>query len=199
MLKMKKILVLLVVLGFVSAASAGVIDISITSLNGNQIAPVKEITIAPSDTIDMQLVWTGPTNLFLFSLTAILNQTGPGTLDMAGRLRNSAMDASLGKIGTVAGTGQQWIVEAASNTGPAGLGTEPVTIVSNLLLHCDGPGVVTIVLSDYAPGGGSMEVNANFDPFTPTYGNGIVIHQIPEPMTLMLLGLGSLFLVRRKK
>lgn len=195
---MKKLLVLLVVLGLVSSANAGVIDIVITSLDGVAINPVHEITITPSQTVDLQLVWTGPTNLYLFSLTTFINKSGPGagTLDLTQRVRNSNYDAALGKIGTSGG--QQWIVEAASFYGAPGTNA-PVTIVSNILLHCDGEGDVILTLSNYAAGGGSMEVNESFDVFTPGLGNGVIIHQVPEPMTLMLLGLGSLFLVKRKK
>jgi len=49
--------------------------------------------------------------------------------------------------------------------------------------HCDGPGIVTISLIDSGTG-------ATIDTITVT--------QVPEPMTVALLGLGGLFLRRRK-
>jgi len=53
MLKMKKLLVLLIVLGLVSSASAGVLDIRIAG--GGQ-----EITVQPSDTVTVEIVWEAP-------------------------------------------------------------------------------------------------------------------------------------------
>lgn len=99
---MKKLLVLLVVLGFVSAASAGIIDIKITSLNGQPIVPpVSEITITPSDIVDLTIVWTaGDTGRYLFSLTSFVNVNGLGTLDLTATARNAAMDSTLEKKGT---------------------------------------------------------------------------------------------------
>jgi hypothetical protein len=198
--EMKKLLVLFVVLGLATVATAGVVDIKITSLNGVAIAPVSEITIKPSDIVDLTITYDSTTNLFLFGLSAFVNvdKQNLGELSLASVVRNAAMDGTLEAKGEIGG--QQWIVEAASMAGVPAVTGQSQPVVTNLLLHCLGEGVVKIWLSDYAPGGGSLEVTSDFGTTViPTYGAGVTIAQIPEPMTLMLLGLGSLFLARRKK
>jgi hypothetical protein len=59
MLKMKKLLVLLVVLGLVSVSNAAVIDVLITSVDGEALTtPTKEITLTnPSSVIDFQITF----------------------------------------------------------------------------------------------------------------------------------------------
>ena len=64
-------------------------------------------------------------------------------------------------------------------------------LVDSILLHCEGIGEVTLTLASiYDPGTG--------EPVSITVMDTQVIHQIPEPMTFALLGLGGLFLRRRK-
>jgi hypothetical protein len=65
---------------------------------------------------------------------------------------------------------------------------EPLTVpngllIDGILLHCEGRGDVTLTLLD----AGTWDAM-----------DSVTIHQIPEPITLALLGLGGLFLRRRK-
>jgi hypothetical protein len=62
-------------------------------------------------------------------------------------------------------------------TAPNGL------LIDGILLHCEGRGDVTLTLLD----AGTWDAM-----------DSVTIHQIPEPITLALLGLGGLFLRRRK-
>jgi len=78
---MKKLLLLFMVLGLVSVANAGIIDIVITSLNGQPIDPVKEITIMPTDVVDMQIIFNAPTTEYLFAVQSYINVLGPAVLD----------------------------------------------------------------------------------------------------------------------
>ncbi|MHC4575644.1 MAG: PEP-CTERM sorting domain-containing protein [Planctomycetota bacterium] len=57
-------------------------------------------------------------------------------------------------------------------------------LIDDIVFHCEGPGDVTMTLI--------------FNDFTTVF-DTLTIHQIPEPATLALLGLGGLFLMRRRK
>jgi len=69
-------------------------------------------------------------------------------------------------------------------------------IVDFITLHCEGEGDVVAQLN-------SIGVNHIVAPedrlLTAADLGSIVIHQVPEPMTISLLGLGSLLLLRRRK
>jgi hypothetical protein len=211
MFKMKKLLVLLFVLGLVSVANAGIIDVTITSLNGVTITNTKEITVNPSDMVDIRIMFNGPATEYLFGIQSFINVVGPGTLDWTifspavwdaeellwvyDDLRPQYDPALHVKA---IENDKTYMIEGALAAGRpgTGAGTE-VWIVKDIQIHCDGQGPVIVSLSDR--GLGSKVVDAGFVVLPYSYGNGVIIHQIPEPMTLMLLGLGSLFLIRRKK
>jgi hypothetical protein len=207
MFKMKKVIVLFMVLGLVSVANAGVVDVLITSLNGEAITPTKEITISASDVIDFQITFTAPTTEWLFAIGAVMNVTGPASLDFSNFVYatydpdaeawtnvdiHAQFDPDFHSLGT------NYIVEAAKAKGVKGTAAE-IWTVRNLGLHCDGYGDVTLFLTNYA-GSPTIVIDTSYNEVPYTFGAGVVIHQlIPEPMTLTLLGLGSLFLARRKK
>jgi hypothetical protein len=83
--------------------------------------------------------------------------------------------------------------------------TSPTVLVWNLFLHCEDYGPVNLDLT--------LAGSTRIADYTDATGNGpypdwryavegelgdLVIHQIPEPMTIALLGLGGLFLRRRR-
>jgi hypothetical protein len=71
-------------------------------------------------------------------------------------------------------------------------------LVDHVLLHCDdAPGDVVVWMSPDVAGGGSIYTTGM--PYDGTWGAGVVVHQVPEPMTIALLGLGGLALLRRRK
>jgi hypothetical protein len=208
---MKKLMVLCMVLGLVGIANAGVVDITITSLDGVPITPTKEITILPTQTVDFQITWNGPTNEYLFALGAIFNMGGPGgaSLDYTHCVPAYKDDDDnwvYVDLATpydpdyhVLGTGPNRAIEVALGLGLRGNNTDR-NVLKNLWLHCDSFGDVHLYLSDFAQSPSIIVDNVYTRLYTLSYGPGVTIHQlIPEPMTLTLLGLGSLFLARRKK
>ena len=69
----------------------------------------------------------------------------------------------------------------------------PLVLMKELYIHClDWTGVVLEIISQ------GLEVDGEYiEPGTLMH--TLTIHQIPEPMTIALLGLGGLFVLRRKK
>lgn len=194
---MKKFIILLFVLALVNVANAGIVDIVISSLNGEAINPVKEITIVPSDVINMDVIYTDDSGLTLFGMAFDVVAEGPGEL---------SGDEPTWPVGVW----DMLITEIIPHDGmigvsggAAGMGLPGGIAVDHLLMHCLAIGdvYVSLVNNTGLPAGDSLEVNADFSIMQrPEFGPGVVIHQIiPEPMTLTLLGLGGLFLVRRKK
>jgi hypothetical protein len=171
-IKMKKVMVLLMVLGLVSAANATVIDIVITSLNGQSITPTSEITIAPSDKVDMQITFLAPNTEYVFGLGVFVNVTGPGTLDLSQIVRNPGFNPP-GEI-----IGPNYIVEAGGMSPPRGNAPTPVVLISNILLHCDANGDVTVKLSDY-PLSPTLILDIDYNQIPFVYGPGVIIHQVP--------------------
>ena len=219
---MKKLLVLFVVLGFISTANAGIIDLQIRGLNGQALTtPVKEITINQSDAIDFAITFTGPVNPceYLLGLSVTLNVSGPGTLDWShyvpriwvaeeemwanGPDLASAYDASLhwrGNTGTNPNITEQGnsILEVLRTLGQKSNGEEQ-WIARNIWLQCNGKGTVNITMTNFTEyGTRTVVIDEALNEVAHSFGNGIIIHSVPEPGTLLLLGLGGLFLRRKK-
>ena len=162
---MKKLLVLMLVLGLVSAANA------VISLSVNGLDPGEEHTINPSDEIVLDVSSDNSDGysfwLYIYDIPVRTLSNGRVTqgnlsvINLAGRYQDYDYYGV-----TIADSGGALV---------PGTGFE-------VDFHCDGPGDVLVELlafSDYA------------------LIDSLVIHQ-PEPMTIALLGLGGLFLRRRK-
>ena len=74
--------------------------------------------------------------------------------------------------------------------GSAFAQTAPIIVVDDILFHCEGEGDVEIQL-----------IKTMGDDFTQPAEilDSVIIHQIPEPMTMALLGLGGMALIRRRR
>jgi hypothetical protein len=184
---MKKLLVLMMVLGMASLANAGLI-LTI----GGEPAP-DEITLKPSDWIEIDIDVTADHTCFAYDVALQLSNA------------QAKLDLQMGPIGfptefffagAIIGdpTAQSVRVSASqfmSGTDVAG----PAVLVNNVLLHCeeDTDVVLALVVKD---GVGTVVDGQQLT--TGDILDSILIHQIPEPMTMVLLGLGGLFLRRRK-
>jgi len=172
---MKKLLVVMMVLGLVGSAQAAIS----LSLDGQDAPP--EITITVSTTIiidvtsDDAMSWGGYLEYI------------PRDSQGAEWVGQMTIKPAAGKDATARiypGYATTWQLSAAALPG----NTPPVSPGSQFEIgfHCLAPGDVTITLWGDA-----------WDTAGPPI-DTLVIHQIPEPVTIGLLGLGGLFLRRRK-
>jgi hypothetical protein len=190
---MKKLLVLALVLSVASLASASV-QMSL-QVNGQD---ADAITLMPSDFVTISIVGDITP---LDGTGAWLLVAGPGTLvggDISHVANETMVDVVLGNEIDPENPGQTWgqffdtlypgtnraidLVWVDSESPFVGFGPG---LFGEAVFHCDAPGDVTIAIVDYA--GEELLVR-----------DTLVITQLPEPMTMVLLGLGGLFLRRRK-
>ncbi len=159
---------LLVLMFILCLASAANAALSL-GVNGSP-AP-DEITINVNDTFILDIRSSGSNNYF----TKLWFPVGPGTISNLHPTQSNSSDI-------IAGTYTPYdyfdiFVGDSSGSVVPGIGVEGT-------FHCDGEGDVLITLNDY-------NTNEIID--------SLLIHQVvPEPMTLSLLGLGGLFLRRRR-
>ncbi len=180
---MKKLLIFMLVLCMASLANA-TLQISV---NGNMNPTDSDIWLLPTETLNLD-VWTN---------AEITPGTGEGYWALIASTAGSTIS---GGVVLVEGEGGLQIYGAPVPAAPAGengiwgaiaLATIPsisadTVIFDEILFHCEAEGDVTVtLLMGPAPGAWSPV-------------DSVVIHQIPEPMTVLLLGLGGLFLRRRK-
>jgi hypothetical protein len=179
---MKKFLLLALVLGMVGLANAGLQF----SVNG-QVAP-DEIDLVKSDTIILDITASGGQ----LGSGFFLDMMGPGLIGVANAVQYvhyttvapivpKPADEFVIDLGNGAGADQTIMLDllipgSTPNTLPTG------TIVDLMTFHCEGPGTVTLTL---------------WDTNDATVLDILTIHQTPEPMTMLLLGLGGLFLRKR--
>ena len=168
---MKKVLVLMLVLGFASMASAG---LSLW-VNGAP-AESSSITMLTSEIAQIGLYNDGSVDKSIGYLTIQPGDPGSWT---GGYLVHPPAQGGVPTYAYYYAPINGFIFYNA-DANPANLNL--VGLLAEFEFHCDGIGDVTIDYSD--AGLGPMDT--------------LVIHQIPEPMTIGLLGLGGLFLRRRK-
>lgn len=206
---MKRLLVLFLVMGLAAAAQAGVIDMvqgEHIDVNGNgeidesDIILIKIVSTVPLDAYDFDVHVSGPGTLMevdggpgavnvVFPLNRQDNFYGGNGLwlykDTAGNPIVADAEGVIPNIGQMS--------DAYNSTDPT-QGFIPGDLVWGLAIHCDGPGDVIVDLTQGpgATGKGDIRYGDN------DYGD-LIIEQVPEPMTLSLLGLGGLALIRRRR
>ena len=179
---MKKFLSLLLVFAMASLANATLIDVQTDWVDVDESGTINE-----SDLIYITIVNTGGT---CGGFDLDLHVTGPGTLS-----------EEAGGIVIKADPGMEWLIMysgivdnsidqmSSGSMGQWAVGTE---LVAGLVIHCDGPGNVEVDLTL----GGDTRIGGEL--IAETDLGDLTIVQVPEPMTVALLGLGGLFLRRRR-
>lgn len=167
---MKNVLIVLTVLAMATAANAALK----ISVNGVVDPPDTQVNILPSEVVIIDVHNVGAP---ILGTGIFISASGPGTLTVDKGTNN--VNPGMPFIEMMPGV---FFADCAKPNPDYRI---PVGWVLDLMeLHCDGLGDVTITIAD-----------------APMFGNVFdtqVIHQIPEPITFALLGLGGLFLRRRK-
>lgn len=167
---MKNILVVFAVLAMASAANAALF----ISVNGVIDQPDSEITIAPGDTVIIDVYSDGAT----IGTPVVLWVSGPASYDVSAAVNYYIPGAPPEDFGD-----GMIFIDLTKPENPIPPITEG-TMVDMISLTCLEEGDVVLSLVNETTG---LEEDS------------LMIHQvIPEPITFALLGLGGLFLRRRK-
>jgi hypothetical protein len=186
---MKKLLVFMLVLGIASMANAMILGISV---NGDQDPVDSEIFLAPSETLELDIFDTegyaiGDDVYFVLVTDPAKGAIAGGVVNL-GAPENAPADSFV--MDDAVGNGFWPGPENGVGGGIVYYGTSgtygPGTYIDGIEFHCvaEGDAIVALWTSP--------------DFVAWTLEDSVVIHQIPEPMTVLLLGLGGLFLRRRK-
>ncbi len=209
---MKKLLVLLLVFGMASVANAGPISLSV---NGDPADA--EITLGVSDTITLDIIMDAAE--FAGGDIAIVISNPQGALDYSGiTFATSVMTRRYNDFDEVWVDGMrnweaQWSVSPLSdpqylkitggNLNWNTLGS--YVLMDNVIFHCEEATEVIIDLVAITDlmywqfdSTGTKLADYAIVAAEGTLLDSINVTQIPEPMTIILLGLGGLFLRRRK-
>jgi hypothetical protein len=189
---MKKLMVLMLVLGMASVANAVlVLDISV---NGDTDPRDSDIILcAPSGEVILDIYCSSgydAANPEDDQYWALVTDLAYGSISNGNTYIPPApsMSAILGTAGLLG------IPVPAGYDGPAGAisgspgeTAPPGVYFDDFIFHCEAVGDATIQLWT-TPDGVTM-----------TLQDTLIIHQVPEPMTITLLGLGGLLMLRRRK
>lgn len=219
---LKKLLVLIMAFGICSAANGYVLKVEAYDIGqsggrlGGPISGLQE-----GDVLGLKIVLEN--NPYVFEGTPYLNYDGYYLLDMdlslyvtgSGSLTPNTEALSSppfeqevvsahSELSSFAYTTGQYGFDQITGAAITPIGPGAVDLVWDIFFHCDGEEDVTIdlTLNGLTEYGLFDEVVPDQDPYwlaaTEDDLGDLVIHQVPEPMTIALLGLGGLFLHRRK-
>jgi len=182
---MRKLLILTLVLGMASAANAGML----ISVAGDKQPVDSQITLPLNGTIDLDIWTDADIPVFGGEYWALIADTtqasisgGNVAIDPGDAVIYTDPPASGGVPGLPAGKDGPW-GGVAVFSGPIAAGT---VLYDQITFKCLALVDTTVSLYTSDLGGNNTLVDS------------VIIHQVPEPMTVALLGLGGLLLRRRK-
>ena len=171
---MKKLLIFMLVLGFVSSASAVVVTLNPSGSADHAAGSVAINVVSDSDLL-------GHT-----SYIAILDNTY-GDLSSVVQLSGAGSAASVTPFGPYGIFANVYIIEA--------MGTAADPDFTSVVAGDQFTATIAFTGADIGQDVTVGLLNPTLDGFTDSY----TILGVPEPMTIALLGLGGLFLLRRRK
>lgn len=185
---MKKLLILTLVFGMASLANADPTTLQI-SVGGDPEPVDSQIWLLPSEEIVLD-IWTTDeiySEGGLEGFWAIGVDTTYGTLSGGVSVYPDEPVTIFPGAASYLPPGEDGLFGGISTYLPQGSGLTG-TIYDGIIFHCEALGDAVVNLY-------SLDFSA-----TPYYDliDSVVIHQIPEPMTVLLLGFGGLFLRRRR-
>ena len=213
---MKKLLTLALVLGVASMANAMILTI-------DGVPAPDEITLMPSDWINLDLHLTPGEGTLAFDVMFVLNNNqarfltpewvppqgyypgywtnittvSPDPFDSMPIMPFGQVDSQHVRIG-----GSKLAMPPVFHTGTAPNPDFPQIdyVIKDLMLHCEeATDVILDVIVADAAGMKAFYQGAEIEYQTGQVLDSISIIQIPEPMTMTLLGLGGLALIRRRR
>jgi len=201
---MKKLFVLVLVLAISTMATAATVDLVITAGPDSQGEYLGAPSYNPSDTITIALVGTGfPTSgnpgASLAGITISTATSDGGGGSYYGTASSPGLHTLLSDLpepGTVKNE-NGLLIQGVDGGVPMGTytGVPDGDSVWWFEFHVPDAPWSTIITIDLT---GLVISNCFGASIDPTYGGALEIHVVPEPMTIALLGLGGLFLRRRK-
>ena len=196
------------------ASGVATFDVRVTQINGSPIAPTSTVTVAPSDTVRVQLelttTTTGLEQVFVqmsmafdpSALTMVGPQPGPTTFHQPCSFSGVPCSLFPGVFGAPSGTATA-DDPVAGRVGAMGVGA----ILSTVAGTSGALGVVDfhvqassqVVPFEWFPGvdGVFSDFGSSAQPFT--LGPGVQINVIPEPTTALLVGCGLAGLALRRR
>ncbi len=166
---MKKTMIFIIIMATAGVANAAVINMAITSINGEPIDPVNEMVVYPTDVVGLSITFYAPPTEYLYSLGVTVNAGSTSTMDMSSVVAHPDFDPEMEWIDPPV------IIECGVlNLGPQGAG-EPIEVVWNILIHCDGVDDFYVRLTD-DPGQNTIVIDENLDIVPYEYGPGVLIH-----------------------
>ncbi len=203
---MKKLMAILSVLALVNVANAGYLDLQISSFDGQTITPIHEICIFPSDIIGVDVVYTPSPGMNILTISKEMQITGSMTADISQLIwppTPHQWNPDLSRVTIISDRRQGQVgdplLDLCFNDLPPN-NVLPGVVLGHFLLHCDGFGDVVVKLVENQNTGTmeSLEADKDLELYHLSEGPGIIILSIPEPATLLLLGLGAVLLRKRR-